>query len=369
MEHEYKLMGMAPFASHSSQARAIADSFHELFECHSDGLIYQRTHACPRIQALGPWLLERYRFERFDNIAAGLQIFIEEFAVEWIRRLLTTLGVRKLAVAGGLFMNVKLNQIIAELDLVDDLFVFPSCGDESNVFGAAYSYYAESAGNIPEPLQNYYLGSSFDDSQILATLESFEFLKSGVRWHRSDDIEETVSELLSKGQIVARFSGREEFGARALGNRSILAPAGDPRAVQTINHMIKKRDFWMPFAPSCISPRDYVHNPKGLVSPYMMLTFTTDPRKRQQLVATIQEMDKTARVQHVLQEQNASYYRLIDAYRKKSGESVILNTSFNLHGYPIVHAPQDALSVFDQSGICYLALGSYLVEAPVTETQ
>jgi carbamoyltransferase len=361
MEHEYKLMGMAPFASHSSQARAIADSFHELYRWNDDGLTYRRNDQCPPIPTLGPWLIERYRFERFDNIASGLQLFIEEFATEWVKRIMRTLDSARVALAGGLFMNVKLNQAISELDEVADLFVFPSCGDESNVFGAAFSRYHELTGNIPDPLQDYYLGPSFTNSEIKAAIDSHEFTKRNVSWHQEEDIEATVAGLLSQGEIVARFSGKEEFGARALGNRSILAPAGDPRAVATINHMIKKRDFWMPFAPSSIEPERYLQNPKGLVSPYMMLTFTALSDREQNLVATIQEMDKTARVHQVLEDQNPSYYRLISLYKALVGESVILNTSFNLHGYPLVHTPADALAVFDKSGIKYLAMGSYLV--------
>ena len=127
--------------------------------------------------------------------------------------------------------------------------------------------------------------------------------------------------------------------------------------------MIKKRDFWMPFAPSCSEPEQYLDNPKGLFSPYMMLTFTAFPDQEENLVATVQEMDKTARVHHVVEEQNPSYYRLIDEYKERVGESVILNTSFNLHGYPLVHTPEDALAVFDASGIQYLAIGSFLVSA------
>jgi carbamoyltransferase len=169
-------------------------------------------------------------------------------------------------------------------------------------------------------------------------------------------------ELLAKGRIVARVQSRVEWGARALGNRSILADASDPSNVRRINDMIKMRDFWMPFAPSILSERasDYLVNPKGISAPYMILSFDTTER-RNEIQAAIHPADSTARPQVVQKEHNQTYWRLLDRFAAATGRGGLLNTSFNLHGEPLVASPEDALSTFVRSGLEYMALGEYVV--------
>ena len=183
-----------------------------------------------------------------------------------------------------------------------------------------------------------------------------------------EDIEKKVAEILSKGEIVATFKGRMEFGVRALGNRSILANPADYSIINTINKMIKSRDFWMPFAPSMLEERtnEYIVNLKRVKAPYMILTFDTVPEKRDKFKAVIHPYDFTARTQVVYKEWNPDYYKLLKYYKELTGEEVILNTSFNLHGYPIVYRPKEALEVFDKSGLKYLDIGNFLVEKEET---
>jgi carbamoyltransferase len=154
-----------------------------------------------------------------------------------------------------------------------------------------------------------------------------------------------------------------EFGARALGNRSILANPSDPKSVRVINEMIKSRDFWMPFAPSVLAERsdDYFIKPKDMRAPYMIITFDTKQEKRDKIIAAIHPYDYTGRPQEVYEEWNPSYYRLLKYFESITGEGIILNTSFNLHGEPIVHSPGDALRVFDISGLKYLAMENFLL--------
>jgi len=171
-----------------------------------------------------------------------------------------------------------------------------------------------------------------------------------------------IAELLIKGEIVARCKDRMEFGARALGNRSILADASDLKCTRTINMMIKNRDFWMPFAPVIMKERehDYIVNPKNIASPYMILSFdTTD--KREDLIAAIHQADFTARPQVIEKDFNPDYYKILKEFEKNTGKGALLNTSFNLHGYPIVLGPEEAMWVFENSGLKYLALGNYLI--------
>jgi carbamoyltransferase len=154
-----------------------------------------------------------------------------------------------------------------------------------------------------------------------------------------------------------------EFGARALGNRSILANPSDHRVVGVINRMIKARDFWMPFAPSVLRERagDYLVNPRGLASPYMMLAFPTKPERRDEIIAAVHPQDGTARA-HILDEAwNPDYHRVIREFERRTGIGAVLNTSFNLHGEPLVCSAADALDTFERSGLPHLALGRFLI--------
>lgn len=361
LEHEYKIMGMAPYAEEAGFSRQIADELLGLFEFDQDGLRYRRKPGVEPVWELGARLDELFRHKRFDYVCAGVQIFIEEFASEWVRRALETTGLRKVAMGGGLFMNVKLNKRIMELDLVDDMFVFPSCGDETASFGAAYSCWVEETGTRPTPLQGMYMGDSFSDEAVKQALDKHVFQNGRVESMYYENIEEEVAKLLAEGEVVARFKGRMEFGARALGNRSIIADPANQGIIKRINKMIKCRDFWMPFAPSMVDANRYVQNEKGIRSPYMILTMDSKEGHAKNMPAAMHPYDETCRPQDVYEEWNPDYYRLIRAFEKHSGYGVVLNTSFNLHGHPIVHTPKDALEVLDASGLTHLAIGNYLV--------
>jgi carbamoyltransferase len=154
-----------------------------------------------------------------------------------------------------------------------------------------------------------------------------------------------------------------EFGARALGNRSILANPAAPGVVKLINEMIKCRDFWMPFAPSVLAERseNYFKKPKPAPAPYMILTFDSREEKRNAMAAAIHPYDGTGRPQEVYESWNPDYYRLLSYFEELTGEALILNTSFNLHGEPVVCSPRDALRVFDISGLQNLAIGNFLL--------
>ena len=212
------------------------------------------------------------------------------------------------------------------------------------------------------PLADLYWGREFDDNEIEKAISDFAFTHK-VRVEAVQNIEQRVAVLLAGGHVIARSSGRMEFGARALGNRSILANPADPRVIKTINEMIKQRDFWMPFAPSVLVERvgDYLRKPKDIPASYMMITFDSIPEKVPVFAAGVHPYDGTARPHEVLAQHNPRYHRLIQYFEDITGEAIILNTSFNLHGFPIAYTPQQALTNFDNSGLQYLALGSFLV--------
>src|SRR5881409_1383538 len=278
-EHEYKVMGLAPYATAGPTARATAAlrtvfDFVEAKPCR-----FEWKKRGPLYRAM----LEATLGMRFDWIAGGAQRIVEESLLAWARLMRERHGGERLALGGGVFMNVKANGLLAEEPWLRDLFVFPSCGDESNAIGAAYLAWLARAGSgaTPQPFGPAYLGPSIDSAAVEALVRTRD-LASKYRVTEHEGIEERIAELLVSDGVVARCAGRMEFGARALGNRSILANPSDHRVVGTINRMIKNRDFWMPFAPTVLEERadEYLVNPKGLASPYMMLAMPTSPEAR-----------------------------------------------------------------------------------------
>jgi carbamoyltransferase len=314
---------------------------------------------CPETYFSYDYLSKLLELKRFDAVCAGLQRFTEEMLTTWVSNCIEKTGIRKLALSGGVFMNVKVNQAIMNLPEVDSLFIYPSCGDETNAMGAAYWAYAQHAdAGTMAPLDNLYLGRTFDDDDIAKVLKDTD----GLEWEYFEDVESEAARLLNEGQVVARFKGRGEFGARALGNRSIMGDPCRDGVIREINDMIKSRDFWMPFAPSMVpeAAEQYLINKKKIDAPYMILAFDTT-EDRGDLPAALHPYDFTARPQVVTKQMNPDYHRLIQEFRKRTGRGVILNTSFNLHGFPIVDTPEDAIDVLKNSGLRYLALGNYIV--------
>jgi carbamoyltransferase len=363
LEHEYKIMGMAPYAKGGPAAR-IADRLNGLFEWASDGNpVWRRRDGVPHMYYIQPTLNEIFHRERFDSIMAGTQLFTERMLCELVRRAVRATGVRRVAVSGGVFMNVKANKEILALDEVDELFVFPSCGDETNAIGACYLEYARLRGADTAPsIGPFFLGPSWSGAAVDAAFVRAAAL--GMTITHATSIEREVAKLLAQGEVVARFWGREEFGARSLGNRAILANPVRRGVIQEINEAVKNRDFWMPFAASVldeVAPTYFV-NPKGAASPYMILSFDTTQKGRDDLANGIHPYDKTCRPQVVSREANPDYWRLIDEFRQLTGIGGVVNTSLNLHGDPLVHTPLDAITVLERSELRHLALNEYLIQ-------
>jgi carbamoyltransferase len=364
LEHEYKLMGMAPYAD-EQRADAVRRKLRSLFAF--DGAVpygWRRSNGCPDLFYSYNYLRELLELDRFDSICAGLQRFTEEMLLQWVKNCIAATGVPRLALGGGVFMNVKLNKAIMELPVVEDLFVFPSCADETNVLGAAYWIASQEEGHDRiRPLRDLYFGKSYRDTEVRAAIDGFQFSRA-VDCRRLQDIEVAVAELIAGGAVVARFKGREEFGARALGNRSILADPANTEVIKIINSMIKCRDFWMPFATSMTDRQAAacLINPKQIPAPYMIMTFDSAEQRIGDFKAGAHPYDRTVRPQVVYREWNESYYRLIEEFERRSKKrGGVLNTSFNLHGHPLVSSPQDALEVFDRSGLQYLAIENHLL--------
>ena len=362
-EHEYKVMGLAPYAG-AAETRRAAEALRTVFDMTAgEPSRFAWKARGPRYRQL----LDATLGLRFDAIAGGAQAVVEDAILRWARDVHRRLGAERLALGGGVFMNVKANMLLAAEDWVREIFVFPSCGDESNAIGAAYLGYldlcaARGVTAAPRPLGPAYLGTDLDPEGIEAVLRRRDVV-SRYRVVEHERIEERIAELLASDGVVARCAGRMEFGARALGNRSILAHPGDARVVPVINRMIKQRDFWMPFAPTILAERadDYLVNPKRLASPYMMLAFPTDPKRRDEIMAAIHPHDGTARAQILEAAWNPEYHRVIREFERRTGIGAVLNTSYNLHGEPLVCGADDALDTFERSELPHLALGRWMI--------
>ncbi|MGD8506054.1 MAG: carbamoyltransferase N-terminal domain-containing protein, partial [Candidatus Bathyarchaeota archaeon] len=315
LEHEYKLMGMAPYAKGEYYSQ-IYEELRKLL--YVDELVFKRRTLFSTF-GIYPALRRIYTRERFDNISGALQRFTEDLILTWVRTAARKTGIRKLALGGGVFMNVKANKKIMELEEVENVFVFPSCGDESCSIGAAFHVYSQMCSDEGKEtgemkITNLYRGPEYSDKEIEGELE--EVVQSNeIKYTRCKDVGKTIAEMLTENKIVARFYGKLEWGARALGNRSILANASNFLNVRHLNRAIKRRDFWMPFAPTMLKERqdDYLVNPKNITAPYMVLAFDTT-RKRDDIIAAVHPADLTARPQVLSTEDNSRYCVLLKKY-------------------------------------------------------
>lgn len=352
-EHEYKVMGLAPYASDYEIERCGA-VFDEVFHVPDLLIEYKR-----RPKDLFFHFRESLAHCRFDGIAGALQRMVEQVGAEWFRKTTTELGISRVVFSGGLSMNVKLNQVACRLDSVKEFYCPASGGDESCSLGAAYIAHSKFAKTPVSSIENNYLGPSYGREEVLKLLPRLKKYKV-----REGVTAREVAKLLADNVVVGRFAGRMEFGARSLGNRSILANPSNPDVVGKINRQIKFRDFWMPFAPTVLDKHaeEYLSNPKGMLSDHMTLCFDTTPEGRKALVAATHPADHTVRAQILRKENNPGYYELIEEFRALTGIGGLLNTSFNLHGYPIVCKPEHALHVFENSKLDAMILEDVLVQ-------
>ena len=353
LEHEFKVMGLAPYAK-THYFKEIEAVFEELMVF--DGLKIVHKN---RPDNMYEYLSEKLKYFRFDNIAGAIQSYTEKMLISLFERSSKEIGFSNFVFSGGVAMNVKANKALGELDCVDDLFVAGSSSDESQSIGACY--YANYENSIKnQPLHDLYLGTENTDAEVLAFIE-----KSGLDTkYRVKEVENAeLAKLLADGEVLARVVGKMEFGSRALGNRSILANPSNPGIIQHINELIKGRDFWMPFAATVLdSYQDrYLDNPKGFESRYMAVAMDTKKEFLPDIKAGTHPYDETIRPQILTKKQNPGYYDLIENFSKLTGIGSLLNTSYNLHGLPVVNDIDDAVHVFENSGLKYLVLNNYLI--------
>ncbi len=293
-----------------------------------------------------------------EDVAAAFQKRLEDCLLEIIEKALKQTGMKKIALAGGVAANVKLNQKIHELPGVDEIFIQPAMGDEGLALGAAL-YTAHKNGVKIRKITNLYLGPECSDAEVKKVFKKYN-IKS---YEYIQNIEKQAAKLLASGKIIARFAGRMELGPRALGNRSILYQTIDPTVNKWLNDKLKRNEF-MPFAP--VTLEEYANkcykNIKGAQysAKFMTITFECTEYMKKISPACV-HIDGTARPQLISKLDNPGYYKILKEYYKITGIPSLVNTSFNMHEEPIVCTPDDAIRAFTQSGIDYLIINNFLV--------
>ncbi len=299
------------------------------------------------------------------NIAAACQKRLEDVMVAYVQNALRATGLRSVVMAGGTFANVVVNQKILELPEVDRIFVHPAMTDQGISMGAGL-YWLRQQGLVDSAkLESIYLGPGYDDERIASALS-----KAGLKPEQPADIEAAAVDALLDGKVVARYSGRMEYGLRALGNRTIMYGTTEPAVNQWLNQRLGRSEF-MPFAPVCLAEHTQ-HCFEGtaggeLAGRYMTVTFDASEHFKKSSPAVV-HVDGTARPQLLHEAENPSFYRLLSLYHERSGCPDLVNTSFNLHREPIVCSPEDAVRAFTTSGIDVLVAGPFLVRQEASHT-
>ena len=389
---EYKLMGLAPYG----EPRYVDAIKREIIDIRDDGsfrLNMKYFDYCTGLTMTSrhfdklfdgpPRLGESEITQREMDLARSVQEVTEEVMLKMAHHVHRETGLSKLVLAGGVALNCVANGRILREGPFEDVWIQPCAGDGGNALGAALFAWHQllDQPRTPDPMRQKgsYLGPCFDDAHIQAYLDAEQ-----IPYRKLDEIAlcDEVAQLIASEQVVGWFQGRMEYGPRALGGRSIL---GDPRSrsmQSVLNLKIKYRESFRPFAPSVLAEHaDECFDLKGHESPYMLLVAQVRDDRLSKLSETEQEatgfdrlkvprsdlpaithVDNSARIQTVSEESNPRYYRLLQAFHAQTGCPVLINTSFNVRGEPIVCTPQEAFTCFMRTQMDYLALGSFLLD-------
>jgi carbamoyltransferase len=348
LEDEGKVMALANYAY------PIPDSENPLLDfIQVNGLNVKCRYSTLRMYNELKKILWRYPSEQFAYMA---QRTLEVKIVELVKNGLSATGLKQVALAGGVFSNIKVNMLIRILPEVEGCFIFPHMGDGGLALGAAFSLNYDLNGISSYPLNDAFLGTGYSDEQMKTELEA-----SGLEYTSYDNIEEETARLISEGYIIFWFQGRMEFGPRSLGHRSILALPNSKRIRDLLNLRLKMRVWYQPFCPSMLE-EDAQLLLEEYDSPnrFMTMGYMVKDDKRDDVEGVI-SVDGSCRPQ-VLKGNESKYGRLLTSVKRFAGSGVLLNTSFNIHGEPLVCSPKDAIDTLKRTGNDYLVMGNYLVK-------
>lgn len=356
---EWKVMGLAPYGRPGINLREFLVPDDNPYTVTPRLLLGHHTDALAAIESRfgPPRVPDSDIAEPHKNMAFAVQDACETAMLTLARAAVARTGTRSLCLAGGVALNSKANGKILASDIVDRIFVQPAASDDGACLGAVLVPELDSGGPLPiHRMRHAFLGPASSDAEIETSLRTFK-----LRATRVADPAAIAAELLASGKILGWFQGRMEFGPRALGGRSILADPRDPQMTAKVNNAVKFREWWRPFAPSILAEcaGDYIESATD--SPFMILTAQVRPEKRG-VIPAVTHVDGSARPQTVERDVNPLYWRLISEVGRRTGVPVVMNTSFNLRGEPIVSSPADAVRTFFSSGMDALVIGSFLVE-------
>lgn len=353
LEDEGKVMALASFAYPVPDDR---NPLLGLFEIDGLGIRARRRAAGLRRRLAG--ILHLYPSEQFAHMA---QRVLETSIVKLVGNACATTGRRRLAYAGGVASNIKVNMLLKNHAAIDGLHVFPHMGDGGLALGAALYANSRLNGVTRCRMDDLFLGPSYGTEEIERSLAAFPEL----RFKRAPDIAARTGGLIAEGKIVLWFQGRMEYGPRALGNRSILAQPGSARLKNTLNIFLKKRVWYQPFCPSMLADaaaevlRDY----HGVDNPFMTVGYRVKDERADAMIA-VTNADGSCRPQILSGNEGPAYGRFIDLLknvRERTGLGIVLNTSFNKHGESIINSPREALELLAGGRFEYLVLEDYLV--------
>lgn len=306
----------------------------------------------------------------YANMAAWLQTQFEEASIDLINRFALETGIKNVCMAGGGALNSVTNRKILDLDSVENLFIFPASGDSGQSIGnALYGYYIHEKHErkIDTVWKNDYRSVTYSNEDIESMLARTEEIcdliipkTNGFTYEKLNNITLVAAELISKGNIIGWFQGASEIGPRALGHRSILCDPRPGDMKDKLNDKVKHRESFRPFAASVLAEDSPEYFDLNISSPFMLLVVDVK-KKYHETIAAVTHFDGTCRIQTVTKEENGNYYDLINDFKQLTGVPLVLNTSFNLAGEPIVETPFDALRCFLRTEMDYLILGDYLV--------
>ncbi|HUT24594.1 MAG TPA: carbamoyltransferase [Sumerlaeia bacterium] len=389
---EYKVMGLAPYGD-PKYVDLIAEHLIDIREDGSYWLDMRHFNYCQGLTMTNrrfhelfggpPRKPESEMTQREMDLAASLQVVTERVMMNVARRARERTGKRNLCLAGGCALNCVANGKILAEGLFEGLFIQPAAGDAGGAAGAALAAWHHVYGKPrtpprPDGQRGSYLGPAFDDDAARETLESV-----GAKFRHfpsEEDLVEKTVEGLEAGKVIGWFQGRMEYGPRALGNRSILGDARSAKMQKQINLKIKFRESFRPFAPTVLAERCADYFEMDVESPYMLLVANVredkrrgDPEKDKHLfgldrlnrtrsiVPAITHVDYSARIQTVDPGRNPLYHRLIKRFEERTGCPVIINTSFNVRGEPIVRTPREAYRCFMCTDMDMLVVGRYMM--------
>lgn len=387
---EYKVMGLAPYGHKTSEEceRFIQIIVKELIHINADGSI-KLNKSCFSFQ-YGLTMVKDKKWEsifglkrRLYNepitqihcdLALAIQLVTETIIYKLATYIREITGSNNLCIAGGTALNCSANGALLKDRLFEHVYIPCSPGDAGGAIGAAIGFENIDAKRQIQFSESPFIGPDFTNDDIVSALEKSELRYNFIE--RDDDFFQEIASLINNEKVIGWFQGRMEFGPRALGNRSILADPRNPRMKEIINSTIKYRENFRPFAPTILEEETSNWFVLNAPSPFMMFTADIQHSKRKNfvlkdfkdsinmnlsLIPAVTHIDYSSRVQTVNKKQNNRYYCLIKAFYEITGCPILLNTSFNVMGEPIVCSPEDAIHTFTNSGIDVLAIGNYVV--------